>query len=123
MELLLIYIDHSLEKKVKSIYTTKFIIAPLNPQSIHTISLLYPYYGNIQLLWIIKIHSISSKHPFNFHTMTLKMFSSDFGEFLVNQGLNLFFPPVYSIYIIIKNSTCQFYQNICISNGVPLTCK
>jgi hypothetical protein len=37
-------------KNVKLIHTTKFAIAPLNPLYIHTISILYPLYGNIQLL-------------------------------------------------------------------------
>jgi hypothetical protein len=49
-------------------YTTKSTVY-------HTISILYPYYGNIQLLWITKIHSISNKGPYNFHSMTFYGFS------------------------------------------------
>ena len=44
----------------------------------HPISILYPYYGNIQLFWMTKIHSISNKGPYNFHSMTFYGFSKFF---------------------------------------------
>jgi hypothetical protein len=50
--------------------TTKSIVYPYYS---HTIS-IRPY-GNIQLLWITKIHSISNKGPYNFHSMTFYGFS------------------------------------------------
>ena len=71
------FLYHPLGKKCE-IHTMKFGIAPLNPQYIHTISILYPYYGNIQLLWIIKIHSISNEGPCNFHSMAFYGFSKFF---------------------------------------------
>jgi hypothetical protein len=64
----------ALEKK-SEIHTTKFAIAPQNPWYIHTTSI---YYGNIQLLWITKIHSISNKGPYNFHSMSFYGFSKIF---------------------------------------------
>jgi hypothetical protein len=70
--------------KKNEIHTTKFATAPQNPYYIHTTSILYPYYGNIQLLWITKIHSISNKGPYNFHSMTLYGFSKFFP--VIEQG-------------------------------------
>ena len=60
--------------------TTKSIVYP---SYFHTT--VYPHYGNIQLLWIPKIHSISNKGPYNFHSMTLYGFSTFFPVCLDNQ--------------------------------------
>ena len=57
--------NFSLMKK-SEIHTLRFAIASLNPQYIHTISILYLQYGNIPLLWIIKIHSISTLFFYGF---------------------------------------------------------
>jgi hypothetical protein len=62
------------------IHTLKFTIAPLiksivYPYYFHIISIVY---GNIQLLWIIKIHAISNKGPYNFHSMAFYGFSKLF---------------------------------------------
>ena len=62
-------------KNVKSIpcyCITKSTVYP------YTISKLYPQHGSIQLLWITKIHSISNKGPYNFHSMAFCGFSKFF---------------------------------------------
>jgi hypothetical protein len=43
----IININNTLEKKVKSILRNLQL-----HHKIHSVSILYPYYGNIQLLWI-----------------------------------------------------------------------
>jgi hypothetical protein len=67
-----IFRSHTLEKKEWNPYyeicncTTKSIVYPYYIHTMH---------GNIQLLWISKIHSISNKGPYNFHSMTFYGFS------------------------------------------------
>jgi hypothetical protein len=64
----MLYWSEQITGKKSEIHTTKFAITT-------TKSIVYPYYGNIQLLWITKIHSISNKGPYNFHSMTFYGFS------------------------------------------------
>jgi hypothetical protein len=81
-----------------------------------TKSIVYPYYGNIQLLWITKIHSISNKGPYNFHSMTFYGFSKffpvvrvtfcDMGISLVQQIMLYKWEIIFHVFIVFSAKSC-----------------